>query len=1320
MSASPMRAAARPFVTALPPLVLMLGVGGPALAQSVDIADGPLANGVSASTTVKPNLALVIDDSGSMGFPNMPDDGDTNSRERCYAYKGYNTLAYDPGYVYKPPYKPGGAEYSDGVTRYPDASFSAAYYDGYVALSATAFDKTSNESVDLNGRPFTLVHDQGRSINNGQSPLSLSLYYATYGGDAINDANCNNDSMYTAITSAGAITAPSGVDPKTNYANWYSYYRLRGYLLRAAAGEAFSTVGDNFRIGLYFINTGVYSSASNALLAIDDFTSSNRQTWYDTLYSSTCAGSTPLRLALSKMGRMYAGKQSGSGYRDPVQYSCQQNFTILSTDGYWNSEGPLSLTSSSTDSIGDVDGGGTPAIAATSTLTLSSDGWPTHSVPPVHDTIVVSAVSVDGSNLLAASASGATASALASSIASRINAGGSGYTASARCSGRATVTCTVTITAPSGRDLSATPALSFASSTEITISASAFSGYAPASGTTPRPYLDAYGAANTLADTAYYYYTRDLRTSALNNCSNTIAGVSYPDLCTNNVPGSGDDVNSQQHMTTMTVGLGVSGQVYYQPNYKTAGDVAGKNTYTDIVNGTFDWPNPITNSTTARIDDLWHAAVNGRGTYFSATNPASLVAGLRSALAAVTARTGSASAAATSSLQLVDGDNFAYVAKYRTVSWDGDVQQLTLDASGNTAAIAAADTTNWSSAQSRIDAQVASAASGDGRTIKFFSSATTSKLKDFTYTDLNAEGHGADFSNRCSGRLLSQCGTATSFTTAQLDTANDATNLVNYLRGRSSYAVAATDSPALYRSRDHVLGDIVNSTPLYVKKPPFQYGSKDSSYAGFVTDNTNRAATVYVGANDGMLHAINADAKAAGGGTERWAYVPSFVMPEMYRLADAAYGTQHRYYVDGSPLLADVCSDPATFTAGTTNCKQKNDWKSIVVAGLNKGGCGYYALDVTTPASPKGLWEFTDDNMGYTFGDPVVTRTKSGRWVAILSSGYDNVPGGACGKSTGDGKGHIYVLDALTGEKLKDVVTGAGSSAAPINLGKFNAWIDSETENIADAVYAGDLQGGLWRFDIDDNYADSDAVRIATLKNADDTAQAITTRPLLALLHDKYRVAFVGTGRLLATTDLLDSETQSLYAIKLATEDAVSGAATETGALGNPRDDAAFKVRALANQSTASGVLRTVTGLDIDDFNSSEWGAAHGWYFDFDPSGSSPGERVNVEMQLQENVLTVVTNVPESNVCNAGGYSFLYYVNATTGGNLRTVGSSKVIGEKLPQGALVAGISTVETSSGERKTVITFTDGSTATFSQPPSGAASGSLRRTMWREILD
>lgn len=1403
-------------------LLLSCSVLAIGIAQATDLANSPLANGLTSNSTVKPNIAFVVDDSGSMDYENMPDDENVNKGSRCWGWNQYNTLYYDPTYTYKPPFKIDGTEYSDKVHRFDDANFASAKQDGYFDVGATAFDNTTNATVDLNTPPagdcevrrtstLTVGNNSTSSTSVSQikvnnvnimsaasvantnsntvatniaAKINLNGYSATVSGRVVTiiapanagnlsvtpvvtqsgskDINteafvqnncafstrfyysrqtsaatntCEADSSYTIVTDAAQIVAPANVNAKTNYANWYSYYRKRAYLMKAAAGESFKDLDESkYRVGLFFINS-VESGAANGPhknndFKIDDFSgaasATQRFDWFTKLYASRKDGSTPLRGALSRMGRMYAGQISGW---DPVQYSCQQNFTILSTDGFWNtgnessSYGPKKIDG--TTNVGNADAAGTAAVPAKTTLTVNNTS----------QNGTVAQITVGGVNLMSAPTVASTDRAtVASRIASNITL--NGYTATVN--GRV-----VTITAPiSLIGLTATPSVTGGTGNGKTYDVGPFSNSVDANAGAPLPYKDALAQSNTLADVAYYYYQTSLRNeSPLDNCSNTIGSKTYTELCDNNVRGSGKDLNIKQHMTTFTIGLGVSGSIKYELGYETAPKDADNNTnqYYDVVNGTVDWPaiNVGSDTDLAKIDDLWHAAVNGRGNYYSAGNANSLKAGIQSALQGVDIRKGSSAAAATSNLQPVAGDNFAYVALYQTIKWDGDLKAYTIDPSSG----AISGSSLWS-AQSRLDDQVTAAGTGaDGRNIKYFSSGELTKLKEFTYANLDADGLGLNFANICSKTpLATQCVTTTGtpFNTAQSNNANSGTNLVNYLRGRNTYEDQTSNAVdnRVYRDREHVLGDVVNAVPAFVKKPPFNYDFFDQTYGSFKTgDAGRRVPNVYIAANDGMLHAFNAGNSAGTSdgneGKERWAYVPKLVMPDLWHLADTNYGNDHRYFVDGSPTVADICDSLSTLD--NKLCASASNWKTIVVAGLNKGGCGYYALDVTDPTAPKGLWEFSNDslspgakNLGYSFGNPIVAKNKDGRWVVIVTSGYNNSSGCA---PAGDGNGHVYVLDAATGDLLDDIptyttgTTKAGSAGTPSGLGQLNAWVDNSRTAVADRLYAGDMLGNVWRIDFDDNHlpAGKEAVLIASLKDGAGTpnAQPISVRPELAEVEvsgTTYPVVMVGTGRYLGDSDISDLSQQSVYAIK----DTLTSTTPINVRAGTLKSRTLTQANGDANGALAGRLIRRISGDTVN------WATDDGWYIDFNPLtgspavGASPGERVNVQMSLDSNTLTLATNVPAPNACTVGGYAFLYSLDINNGKNLSN-SVDGAAGVRLEGNALVAGIKTVTLSSGKRVVIITDTSGGIGSDSLPSSGDGPvGTARRTSWREIVD
>jgi type IV pilus assembly protein PilY1 len=417
------------------------------------------------------------------------------------------------------------------------------------------------------------------------------------------------------------------------------------------------------------------------------------------------------------------------------------------------------------------------------------------------------------------------------------------------------------------------------------------------------------------------------------------------------------------------------------------------------------------------------------------------------------------------------------------------------------------------------------------------------------------------------------------------------------------------------------------------------------------------------------------------------------LLPKLYQLADIAYANKHQFYVDGSPTVMDAY--------------YSNAWHTVLVGGLAAGGRGYYALDITSPSAPKALWEFCNDStycansdadMGFTFGNPVIAKLPDGRWVVMVTSGYNNVPGTGTG-TTGDGRGYLYVLDLVSGAKLFKIPTGSGSTTSPSGLGKIAAWADNfQQDNTAKYVYGGDLNGNVWRFDLTSlptpPTPPANAQLLATLTDGAGKAQPITTRPELGYSNGN-RLVFVGTGRFLGTTDISDTSIQSLYGFK------------DTGTnLGNVHTNNALVAQTL----TAKDALnRTVSNNPVD------WNTKAGWYVDFNPGGDSPGERINIDPQLTLGTLNVKTNVPNVNACVFGGDSWLYQFRYDTGTYVST-SPGQVVGQKIT-GALTVGFVIVGLPGGGLKDITTTATGEKKTYGVNLGGNA-GTGKRIGWREI--
>jgi type IV pilus assembly protein PilY1 len=514
---------------------------------------------------------------------------------------------------------------------------------------------------------------------------------------------------------------------------------------------------------------------------------------------------------------------------------------------------------------------------------------------------------------------------------------------------------------------------------------------------------------------------------------------------------------------------------------------------------------------------------------------------------------------------------------------------------------------------------------------------------------------------------------------AQLDTnweASGAVNITNYLRGDTTNE---EDNGGSYRNRYQTLGDIIHSSPLH------------------------KNGVLYVGGNDGMLHAIAADDDdevVVEGGEELFAYVPNLVFENLNELADPDYS--HKFFVDLTPAAADV-----TLSGVST----------ILVGGLGKGGKGYYALDISdvsneslpfsteSELAAKVMWEYPNsgtpttevDDLGFSYSRPIIVRSNdstNAEWVVIFGNGYNSQNGNAV----------LVILNASDGALIKSIDTGVSSCnglSTPVA-------IDYNFDEKVDYVYAGDLKGNLWKFDLtDSDYNNWDSAYLEsgptpqplfTAKGPGGTVQPITTKPdvMSHCEKDGYMVIF-GTGKYLGESDFSDTSTQTIYGIwdygDDSDDDEYIGSFDRgsTPELSNQPDWATGESLTLLQQNivpsteadtnfwtVGSQRLRILTN-NIDDIEN-PWETTSldesevtcgdgagvidcdpdsvgsypdpvkylGWYFDLPISG----ERVVSDLMIRDGKVVVISYIPEQSPCGSGGESVVMEMDACSGGRL--------------------------------------------------------------------
>jgi type IV pilus assembly protein PilY1 len=801
-----------------------------------------------------------------------------------------------------------------------------------------------------------------------------------------------------------------------------------------------------------------------------------------------------------------------------------------------------------------------------------------------------------------------------------------------------------------------------------------------------RVFWDVQGASEytpSLADIAFNYWATNLRSDLYDPTNGKIVPPYMPDSTTGVVTGATsttlekyfnpkNDPANWPHLVQYMVTLGVPGKL------TASSDVDCVDSTNDLCklrrgqtnsSGQAGWTAPQNNDPTG-IDDTWHAAINSRGDYFNAANPQNLVDQLTKILTNITVRNVPATTSALNTSVLVQGA-LGFSAGYSSGDWSGVFQAISANTDGTVSGL------QWDAASILTDAT---------KTPPGNRQILTSKEK----TDGSFDG-GVAFETFTD--LDNAAQTALSSSPASSGTADTGQARLDYLRG------VRTLEGATYRTRTNLLGAIINSQAVYVGAPSSGYrnswptGSPEEtattndattcdesaptlatchSYEAFVSAYKDRTPAVYVGANDGMLHAFNAkmvlntatppqSVPDANAGKEMFAYVPRAVYANLGNLT-AKGNVKFAPTVDATPVTRDVY-----FSADTTAPATSKGWHTIMVGGLRLGGRGVYALDITDPSTvtetnvgSKVLWEFTADvpavtgvgdpaDLGYTFGQPNIGRLANGKWVVLVPGGYfpdcskSDKPAN-CVTLAAASKGYsaLFVLNAQTGELIRELktlttvtgVTSGGLSSAV--LGDYN------NDQVDDVAFAGDLNGNLWRFDLtDSNPANWQSHVTLAYKPATQGAQPITVMPRLFPdpATNRFIVVF-GTGKYLGAADNTSDSaaTQSIYGIR---DKLDSSGNSITAVRSNLQSQTLY-------QATSTNGTTTVRGLTNNSLSASQ----DGWYIDLNLS-ASPGERMVVTpgALFDTNRVIVTTLIPGTqDPCSATIGGALMVMNAATGG----------------------------------------------------------------------
>ena len=499
--------------------------------------------------------------------------------------------------------------------------------------------------------------------------------------------------------------------------------------------------------------------------------------------------------------------------------------------------------------------------------------------------------------------------------------------------------------------------------------------------------------------------------------------------------------------------------------------------------------------------------------YFLVTNAGKLKEQLSNAFQAILSKRGSASLLAVESAQ-VYGGGCLYQAKFNSQNWTGQVLAIQPTSKATGTLNTEPCNESWTDAGEVLDALAPSARTIITRNpLTGFVSFEWSNLSDVQKALLSPQATTPFFDATEGAKRVAFL---------RGDASNEGDGTGQYRKRDTSGAKKVEDPfPPKYETTGSTLGDIVNSSPVFVSFPSLRYRDslESPTHASFRIANASRPGMIYVGANDGMLHGFS-----AADGSEKFAYIPSTVYKELARLTKKSYNTadqddpdqastsEHRYFVDSTPYVGDAFYDSA--------------WHTVLIGRLGAGGQGTFALDVTDPSATfttsKVLWELTDvedADLGYTYGKAVIAKMNNGEWAAIFGNGYNNT---AADGHVGNGQGVLFIVNAKTGAVIQKVSTGVTSDGLSTPY-----LYDVDGDNKVDWIYAGDVEGRMWKFDVRDATPANWVAKLLFTA----TGQSITSSPITIENPEGGVMVLFGTGRYLGESDKTNVAQQTYYAI---------------------------------------------------------------------------------------------------------------------------------------------------------------------------------------------
>ncbi|MBF6630432.1 MAG: pilus assembly protein PilY [Comamonas sp.] len=743
-------------------------------------------------------------------------------------------------------------------------------------------------------------------------------------------------------------------------------------------------------------------------------------------------------------------------------------------------------------------------------------------------------------------------------------------------------------------------------------------------------------AAYYIAGAAYWANTHDIRGSQWSESSKRRPGLRVKTYVLDVNEGSASDIDSTRWNSQLFITAKYGG-------YSYSSDDSG---------------NPFS------AQNRWNkdAQPTEAKTYFLASDAQAVLTALNDIFIAVTQASTSIAKPALSSSQLTTTDSYIYQTDFNPEYWSGDVRRRSLS-STSTDAIIMGSLDSAVSAANKLDALSTSALNSRNIIIGKSTKITEPIATEFKWDSLE-DGTKA---------FLNQ---ADPIESPQALPDNLGEKRLEYIRGHRNYE----SNP--FRNRSSRLGDIVNSGVVYSGAPTTRYS--DTSYKEFYENNKNRTKAIFVGANDGMLHAFNAESME-----EIFAYIPSWLSPKLSRLTSSDYNSsRHTAYVDATPTVAEA--------------QLGNNWKTVLVSGTGAGGQGVFALDVTNPrqfSKDKVLWEFTDADdasLGNVVGQPKIfkfrtsapeSKSISYKWFAVVAGGINNYMHDGINNYSTTGEPALFLLDLSKSKtaswqlgvnyfkittpifkNLADQTADSNGTAIPSGIINFDA--TSNIDGSIQYIYFGDLHGQMWKLDMAEaNFSSSSesAWNLAKLSyfkksgspkplfvartSSSTTApiQPISMVPSIAHGPNQSYIISFGTGKYLEASDNLVNNAikkESFYVLYDLPESTLDTAGTGDSARIRNRD----RLQAASISGNAISAAKFIWSKPTDAQNTPV-NKKSGWYIDYPLSGSSGGEKQITQAVLFGKNIYFNSILPPTATTNAcgGGSSRSYVAELASG-----------------------------------------------------------------------